>query len=207
MSLYKRNYNKSAFTLVELAVATFIASLIGLVVILVYRGNLFAYKWGKKKMEFHQKIQLTMKQLFTDIKKINPIVTIDSHYNLWFEGEKLGDLNTNLVKIVDKNGDLNDGGEEVSYIISNILNNNDSIFVRIFLDGDNLIREVKDSNGKVKQNIVATLVKSFHVKNNPDDIHEIVFEMTIHDDNDPNVKEDINFGIRLDTNLVCVKFM
>ena len=109
---------KKAFTMIEMTVSVLIISVIVLTLIMVFRSNVVAWKWGQKHMGFNQKIQLVMKQIFTDIKNINPIVKQDKNGNIWFQGEKMGDLYPNIVSIFNKDGDKGNGGEELAFYLS-----------------------------------------------------------------------------------------
>ncbi len=198
---------RSGFTLVELAVSTVIAALIGLVIVLVYRANLGTWRWGQKHMEFTQKVQLAMKQVFTDIKRVNPLVSQDARGNLWFQGEKIGDLFPNLVRIYDTDKNPDNGGEEIVFYHAIFTRPDQKIHVRLFLENGALLRETTDPNGTKRRVVVSDRVENLHFLANPLDIYEVVVQMTIIDDNDPRIREDLNFGVHLDTDLICVKFI
>ncbi|MBF0499982.1 MAG: prepilin-type N-terminal cleavage/methylation domain-containing protein [Candidatus Riflebacteria bacterium] len=210
-------YMRNGFTLIEVIISTLIISLISLVLVMVYRGNLSAMKWGQKHIEFNQKIQLAMKQIFTDIKRINPIVVTDAQENLWFKGEKIGDLFPNMVEIIDLDKNLQNGGEQIRFTHTSYLKPGERTFIRLFLEGEgpdagkedvtsgSLMREVTDANGTKKRSVISNKVSNLHFMANTEDIREVLVRMTITDDRNPGMKEDLAFAVSLDTDLVCVK--
>jgi len=198
---------KSGFTLIELAVSTVIAALIGLIIVVVYRGNLTTWRWGQKHMEFNQKVQLAMKQVFTDIKKVNPIVIQDKKDNLWFQGEKIGDLFPNLVKIYDKDKNIENGGEEITFYHAIFTRPAEKTNIRIFLENGALLREATDPNGTKMRIVISDKVEELHFLVNTQDIYEVGVQMRIIDEDDPKIKEDLAFAVHLDTDLICVKLI
>lgn len=205
---------RRGFTLVELTLTSLIISLIALVLVVVFRGNLTAWKWGQKHMEFNQKIQLAMKQIFTDIKKINPVVIIDERKNLMFQGEKIGEFLPNLVEIVDLDLEPNNGGEEIRYVHTSYNRPGERVNVRLFLEKESkdgkegaLVREVTDVNGSRKRTVISNRVADLHFLPNPVDIREVRVGMMITDDRNPELRVNLSFAVSLDTDLVCVKFL
>ncbi len=198
---------RKGFTLIELSISAIIVALMAFVIIFVYRSNLISWKWGTKHIDFNQKIQLTSKQIFSDIKKINPIVFKDSADNFWFQGERIGDLFPNLVQIIDRDKNPDNGGEELVFYHTSFLGLEEENFIRIFLEKDELVRESTDRNGVKKRKVVAEKISNLHFLANPRDIFEVVTKMTIEDDQTSGLKEELNFAVHLDTDLVCVKFI
>ncbi|MBF0547355.1 MAG: prepilin-type N-terminal cleavage/methylation domain-containing protein [Candidatus Riflebacteria bacterium] len=202
------------FTLVELMITTVIISLISLVLIVISRSNLATWKWGQQHMEFNQKIQLAMKQVFTDIKNVNPLLEMDEKENLLFKGEKGGEFFPNLIEIGDTDGDLTNGGEVLTLTHSTFTNVGDYSKIRLFLEpGDTsdkykgaLMREIEDRNGKKGKMVIYDRVSDLHFQINEQDIKEIRVSMVITDDTNPLLKENLSFAVSLDTDLVCVKF-
>lgn len=195
------------FTLVELLISTLIVVLISTVLILVYRGNLASWKWGQKHMDFNMSVQLAMKQVFTDIKRINPEVDQDSAGQLWFKGEKIGDLVPNLVVILDTDQKTENGGEEITFVQMLYSQPGKKTTIRLFLENGALMREVADEKGQRKKTVIANRVSNLHFTKPDDGISEVGVGMTITDDRNPDLKEDILFSVHLDTDLVCVKFV
>jgi prepilin-type N-terminal cleavage/methylation domain-containing protein len=198
---------RRGFTLIELSITSVIALLIGLVLITVYRSNLTTWRWGQKHMEFNQKIQLAMKQVFTDIKRINPLVATDDAGNIWFKGEKGGDLVPNLVTLISTDQDLSNGGEEITFVHTSFSRPDARIHVRIFTENGALLREVTDHNGTRTRVVIADRVKDLHFIPNPEDIYEVRVQMTVSDDRNPELIENLQFAVRIDTDLVCVKLV
>lgn len=195
---------RKAFTLVELMIVAVIFSMIGLTLVYIFRSNLISWKWGQKHMEFNQKIQLAMKQVFSDIKKINPMVMQDETNNLWFQGEKIGDLFPNLVEILDTDQDPMNGGEEIVFFQTSFKTPGEKTQIRLYLEEGALMRESTDLNGKKIKVVISDRVTNLHFQKNPTDIYEVRVSMTIADDRNPEMKENLGFTVHLDTNLVCI---
>ncbi|HEY9069862.1 MAG TPA: type II secretion system protein [Candidatus Ozemobacteraceae bacterium] len=202
---YKFIRSRRAFTLVELSISAVIVVLIGLVLIAVFRSNLATWKWGQERMEFNQKLQLAMKQVFTDIKRINPVVQTDSLGNLWFQGERIGDLFPNVIEVVETDKEPANGGEELVFYHTSYTRPGEKVQVRLFLEKDALMRETTDQNGSRSRVVISDRVSDLHFRRNPADINEIAVTMRIADDMNPKLVEELAFAVHLDTDLVCVK--
>ncbi len=190
------------FTLVELSVSALVIALIALTLIMVFRSNLATFAWGQKHMEFNQRIQLVMKQIFTDFKQINPILRQDEDGHLYLQGEKIGDLFPNLVTIYDKDKNPDNGGEEVVFFLTSI---NDLVRrdrVRYFLEKGELFRETQDYNGNSKRKAIAENVADLQFVGDSGDIRQIHVKFNISGE---NRVENVDFAVRLETDLVCVK--
>ncbi len=200
----RSKFRADGFTLIELSIVAVIFSMIGLTMVYIFRSNLITWRWGHKHMEFNQKIQLAMKQVFSDIKRINPIVVKDEVENLWFKGEKIGDLMPNLVEIIDTDQNPQNGGEEIVFYHTSYKNPSEKVQVRIFIEEGALLREATDMNGTKKRMIISNKVAELHFERNTEDIYEVRTSMIITDDRNPDMKENLSFAVHLDTNLVCV---
>lgn len=197
--------SKKGFTLIELSVSALIVALIALVLITVFRSNLSTWKWGQKHMEFNQQVQLVMKQIFTDLKLVNPIVKVDSGGHLIFQGEKINDLFPNLVTIYDNDKDPSNGGEEIVFFQTSFSDLNQKDRVHYFLDKEKLVRETEDYNGNKKKRVVAEKAKDLYFKPDSGDIRQVMIKVTLIDEKNPNMSETLDFAVRLETDLVCVK--
>lgn len=193
------------FTLIELSVSSLIIALIALTLIMVFRGNLATFAWGQRHMEFNQRIQLVMKQIFTDFKQINPILKQDEDGNLYLQGEKIGDLFPNLVTIFDKDKNPDNGGEEVTFFLTSIDDLSRRDRVRYFLEKGALVREVQDYNGIIKSKTIAELASGLQFSGDAGDIRQIHIKVVLADPKKPGWTENIDFAVRLETDLVCVK--
>ncbi len=205
--MIKPTKTKSGFTLVELSVSALIIAMIALVLIMVFRSNINAWKWGQKHMEFNQQIQLIMKQVFTDLKRINPVVLEDADGDIWFQGEKIGDMFPNLITLVNTDNDALNGGEELNFFHAGLKSEGRKETIHYFLDGSKLVREITDYDGNKKQKYLAEKASELKFNLNPDDIREIVVKVDIQDPKNPKMIEKLNFAVRLDTDLVCVKMV
>ena len=197
--------SKKGFTLIELSVSTLIVAMISLVLIMVFRSNLNSWRWGQQHMEFNQKIQLIMKQIFTDLKNVNPILQKDSDGHLYFKGEKINDLFPNLVTIYDKDKNPDNGGEEILFYQTSFLDLNRRDQVRYFIDKEKLVREIKDYNGNIKKKILAKKASDLSFSADPQDIRQVLVKATIFDDDNPEIKDTLDFAVRLESDLLCVK--
>jgi prepilin-type N-terminal cleavage/methylation domain-containing protein len=201
----KMRHNKKGFTLIELSISVLIIALIILVLIMVFRSNLATFKWGQQHMEFNQKIQLVMKQIFTDFKQINPILSQDEDGHIFLQGEKIGDLFPNLVTIFDKDKNPENGGEEVAFFLTSFTSINQRDHVKYFIDKDELIRQKTDHDGNVKRSVIAEKASELFFAEDPGDIRQIKIKVTLADPKKPERSEKIDFAVRLETDLVCVK--
>lgn len=201
----KKPQTNKGFTLVELSVSVLVVSLIILVLIVVFRSNLATFKWGQQHMEFNQKIQLVMKQMFTDFKQINPILRQDEDGHIFLQGEKIGDLFPNLVTIYDKDKDPDNGGEEVSFFLTTFSDMNQRDHIRYFIDKSELIRQKTDHDGNVKRFVIAEKASELHFFGDSGDIRQIKIKLTLTDPKKPDHAEKLDFAVRLETDLVCVK--
>ena len=202
--MLKRAFNKG-FTLVELSISSLVIALVVLVLIMVFRSNLATFAWGQKHMEFNQKIQLVMKQIFTDLKQINPILKQDEDGHIYLQGEKIGDLFPNLVTIYDKDKDSANGGEEVVFFLTSISDINRRDRIRYFLEKGELIREVQDYNGTTRRKAIAEQAAGLQFAPDTGDIRQILVSLTMTDPKSPGRVETLDFAVRLETDLVCVK--
>lgn len=198
-------HNKKGFTLIEMSISVLIIALIILVLIMVFRSNLATFKWGQQHMEFNQKIQLVMKQIFTDFKQINPILSQDEDGHIFLQGEKIGDLFPNLVTIFDKDKNPENGGEEVAFFLTSFTSINQRDHVKYFIDKDELIRQKTDHDGNVKRSVIAEKASELFFAEDPGDIRQIKIKVTLADPKNPERSEKIDFAVRLETDLVCVK--
>jgi prepilin-type N-terminal cleavage/methylation domain-containing protein len=197
--------SKKGFTLIELSVSTLIVAMIALVLIMVFRSNLNTWRWGQQHMEFNQKIQLIMKQIFTDLKNVNPILQKDGDGHLYFKGEKINDLFPNLVTIYDKDKNSENGGEEIAFYQTSFTDLNRRDQVRYYLDKEKLVREITDYNGNKKKKILAKKAANLYFSADPRDIRQVLVTATIYDDKNPEIKDTLDFAVRLESDLLCVK--
>lgn len=203
----RKLFTKKGFTLIELSISSLIIGLIILVLILVFRSNLATFKWGQQHMEFNQKIQLVMKQIFTDFKRINPILGQDEQGHIYLQGEKIGDLFPNLVTIFDKDKQPENGGEEVAFFLTSFANTEQRDHIRYFIDKNKneLIRQKTDYNGNVKRSVIAEKASDLYFAEDPGDIRQIKINLVMTDPKNTGRTEKIDFAVRLETDLVCVK--
>lgn len=205
--MIKKKSKKNGFTLLELSVSTFIIALISLVLITLFRSNLTTWKWGQQHMEFNQRVQIVMKQFFTDLKQVNPVVKVDKKGNLMFQGEKINDLFPNLVTIYDMDKKPENGGEEIVFFHTSFSDLTKKDRIHYFLDKDKLIREIEDYNGSKKKKVVAENAANLHFAIDSGDIRQVFIQVTVIDEKKPDIKEELDFAVRLETDLVCVKMV
>lgn len=201
----KRHLHKKGFTLIELSISSLIVALISLVLIIVFRSNLNTWKWGQKQMEFNQQVQLVMKQIFSDLKLVNPLLKLDSDGHLMFQGEKINDLFPNLVTIYDKDKKPENGGEEIALFQTSFTNLDRKDRLHYYLENGKLIREIQDYNGNIKKKVVAEKAKDLFFKADPGDIRQVLVKLTLIDPQNEKMQETLDFAVRLETDLVCVK--
>ncbi len=204
----EKNMKRKGFTLVELSISSFIIAMIALVLIMVFRSNLNTWQWGQKHMEFNQQVQLVMKQIFTDLKLVNPIIKMDESGNMLFQGEKINDLFPNLVTIYDKDKKPENGGEEIVFFQTSFSDLNRRDRVNYYLnDKGQFIRETEDYNGNQRKKVVAEKAQDLYFSDDPGDIRQVHIKVTLIDEKNAAMKETLDFAVRLDTDLVCVKMV
>lgn len=196
---------RKGFTLVEMSISTLVIAMIFLVLIMVFRSNLATFKWGQQHMEFNQKIQMVMKQIFTDLKQINPILKQDEDGHLLLQGEKIGDLFPNLVTIYDKDKNPDNGGEELVFFLTSFTDINRRDRVRYFIDKEELVREIQDYNGNAKRSVIAEKATDLQFFADSGDIRQIHVKVKLIDPKVLTRSEEISFAVRLETDLVCIK--
>jgi prepilin-type N-terminal cleavage/methylation domain-containing protein len=201
----KKYLHKKGFTLIELSISALIIALISLVLIMVFRSNLNTWKWGQKHMEFNQQVQLVMKQIFTDLKLVNPVVKLDADGHLMFQGEKINDLFPNLVTIYDKDKNPANGGEEIVFFQTSFSDLERKDRIRYYLEKGELMREIQDYDGNPKKKVVAEKAKDLSFKADPGDIRQVLIKVTLIDPKNEKMQETLDFAVRLETDLVCVK--
>ncbi len=198
---------KTGFTLVELSISSLIVALIAIVLIMVFRSNLTAWQWGQKHMEFNQQVQLVMKQIFTDLKMVNPVLKMDAAGHLLFQGEKINDLFPNLVTIYDKDKNPDNGGEELVFFLTSLQDLDRKDRIRYYIDKDKkqLIREKKDYDGNPSHKVIAPHASDLFFSADPGDIRQVMVKLKIFDEKNPEISKNLDFAVRLETDLVCVK--
>ncbi len=201
----KRHLHKKGFTLIELSISALIVALISLVLIMVFRSNLNTWKWGQKHMEFNQQVQLVMKQIFSDLKLVNPVLKLDGDGHLMFQGEKINDLFPNLVTIYDKDKKPENGGEEIVFFQTSFSNLERKDRIHYYLEKGKLMREIQDYDGNPKKKVVAEKAKDLFFKADPGDIRQVLIKVTLIDPKNEKMQETLDFAVRLETDLVCVK--
>lgn len=199
--------NNNGFTLVEILISSVVISLVVIVLIMVFRSNLHTFQWGQKHMGFNQHVQLVMRQIFTDLKNINPILTQDIQGHLLIAGERSGDLRANMVTILNHHPESENKNDELSFVLTTFSDINRRDHVRYYVDPETtaLIREVTDNRGNVAKREISPLVRDFSLKNDPFDRRQIRVGLTIINEDDETMKDQINFAVRLQTDLVGVR--
>lgn len=197
---------KHGFTLIEILVSALIAALLSTVLVVVLRSNLLTMSWGQKHMDFNYKIQFLMKQFYTDIKKINTHVVVGKYGAILLSGEGEGEFFPNIVSI-EKDVENGLSGTELSFVQSSLRNLDNSQAIRYYPDKKNkqVLREVKSSNGKVRNEVVARNVTDLRFSKNENDPRSVRLTCRIFDDKRPDVFEDVDFTVRVEGDMIYVK--
>jgi hypothetical protein len=146
-----------------------------------------------------------MKQIFTDLKLVNPVVKLDADGHLMFQGEKINDLFPNLVTIYDKDKNPANGGEEIVFFQTSFSDLERKDRIRYYLEKGELMREIQDYDGNPKKKVVAEKAKDLSFKADPGDIRQVLIKVTLIDPKNEKMQETLDFAVRLETDLVCVK--
>lgn len=193
---------KSGFTLVEISVSALIVSIIATILIVVLRGNLNTLKFGQKHMDFNQKVLLTIRRIFYDLKHINPILAKSEKYGYTLKGENIGEPKPRKV-FIRKSKDLKEKQDELEFVIDSNLDVEDVYNIKYYVKDKKLLREVRDVSAKTTTDTVMDNVSSFWVSKDEKDIKQIYIKFVASDDK-KNLKRDIDFAVRLESDFVYV---
>lgn len=199
-----RYSKKSGFTLVELSISALIVSLIATVLIYVFRSNLQTLKWGQKHMSFNQHIQLVIKQIFTDLKDVNPVITMDAGGHIWIQGEKNGEIRRNHVDIYRASSE--EQNDTISILLTDFHERNRRDLITYYIDVlGQLIRSFQDYDGNSENQVIAKRASKLKIGSDPYDNRQITLSLVITNDDDLSMSEKIDFAVRLQTDLVGVR--
>jgi type II secretory pathway component PulJ len=193
---------KSGFSLVELAVSVLIIACISTVLIIVLRSNLTTMKFGQKHMDFNQKVLLAIRRIFYDIKRINPVLVVNTHYGYAIKNEQSGEPKPRKIFIRKSQApDVNK--DELEFVIDSNLDITDIYNIMYYLKNNKLQRDVRNNAGQTTTETVLENVTAFAVDNDPTDIKQIFVKLSV---NDPvnKMKRDVDFAVRLETDFVYV---
>ncbi len=193
---------RSGFSLVELAVSVLIIACISTVLIIVLRSNLTTMKFGQKHMDFNQKVLLAIRRIFYDIKRINPVLVVNTHYGYAIKNEQSGEPKPRKIFIRKSQApDVNK--DELEFVIDSNLDITDIYNIMYYLKNNKLQRDVRNNAGQTTTETVLENVTAFAVDNDPTDIKQIFVKLSV---NDPvnKMKRDVDFAVRLETDFVYV---
>ena len=193
---------RSGFSLVELAVSVLIIACISTVLIIVLRSNLTSMKFGQKHMDFNQKVLLAIRRIFYDIKRINPVLVVNTHYGYAIKNEQSGEPKPRKIFIRKSQApDVNK--DELEFVIDSNLDITDIYNIMYYLKNNKLQRDVRNNAGQTTTETVLENVTAFAVDNDPTDIKQIFVKLSV---NDPvnKMKRDVDFAVRLETDFVYV---
>ena len=193
---------KSGFSLVELAVSVLIIACISTVLIIVLRSNLTSMKFGQKHMDFNQKVLLAIRRVFYDIKRINPVLEVNSHYGYAIKNERSGEPKPRKI-FIRKSQAPNLDKDELEFVIDSNYDITDIYNIMYYLKDNKLQRDVRNNAGQTTTETVLENVASFSVDNDPIDIKQIYVKLSVNDHVN-KLKRDVDFAVRLETDFVYV---
>jgi hypothetical protein len=200
-SFYAQHSPRAAFTIAEMVVVTFVASLLILVLFTVSRSNLDTIAWGQKHMDFNYKIQYLMKQFYTDVKRVNPAVSFGKYGDLFISGERTGEIFPQMV-IIERKKDAS--GEKI-YLPQSTIYGGGEVH-EITYDYDKKARVLQRLDSKTRKcEIIAHNLHDLSFEKSNDDPRSIKLTCRIEDDKRAGVFEDIDFTVRLETELITIK--
>ncbi len=201
-SLNKRVF-KSGFTLPEILVVALIASLLSLVLFTVFRSNLTTMAWGQKHMDFNYKIQYMMKQFYTDVKTVNPAISFGKYGDLYISGERTGEFFPQHVIIERK---PSEGTEKIFLPISSIYSDGNAYTISYeYSKKHSTLHRKITGPGRNTQRILAYNVKDLVFSKSEEDPMSVKLVCRIGDDKREEVFEDIDFTVRLESELVAIR--
>lgn len=198
--MIRQKIRKSGFTLVELSISVLIISSIIMVLLMILRSNLNTFKWGQAHVSFEQKKLLAARQIFYDIKSINPILSSD-RMGVKLKGESMEEFGVNLVTIDKKNENFN----TLRFIQASFEDLEKRDVVYYFVKENNLYREITDKNGKGSGKVILENVVSLVFDEDSNDHKQIHVKFMVGDPKNNLKPEPVDFVIRLETDLVHVK--
>jgi prepilin-type N-terminal cleavage/methylation domain-containing protein len=193
---------KSGFTLVELTISTLIITIIATILVIVLRSNLNTFKFGQKHMDFNQRVLLAMRRIFYDLKRINPVLVKSVKYGYSLKGENIGEPKPRKI-FIRKSKEPNLGKDELEFVIDSNNNIEELYNIKYYLKGKSLKREVRNMDSKTKVETILDNVTSFYVDNNERDIKQVYVKFVANDIKE-NLKRDVDFAVRLETDFVYV---
>ena len=191
---------KSGFTLIEISVSALIISIIATVLIIVLRGNLNTLKFGQKHMDFNQKVLLTIRRIFYDLKHINPILSKSEQYGYTLKGENIGEPKPRKV-FIRKFKNRKEKQDELEFVIDSNLDVEDIYNIKYYVTNRILFREVRDLSAKTTSSKVLENVSSFVVSKDEKDIKQIYIKFVA---TEKGLERDVDFAVRLESDFVYV---
>ena len=167
---------------------------------MILRSNLNTFKWGQAHVSFEQKKLLAARQIFYDIKSINPILSSD-RMGVKLKGESMEEFGVNLVTIDKKNENFN----TLRFIQASFEDLEKRDVVYYFVKENNLYREITDKNGKGSGKVILENVVSLVFDEDSNDHKQIHVKFMVGDPKNNLKPEPVDFVIRLETDLVHVK--
>jgi hypothetical protein len=192
---------RAAFTAAEILVVTFVASLLIMVLFSVSRSNLNTMSWGQKHMDFNYKIQYMMKQFYTDVKRVNPAISFGKYGDLYLSGERTGEVFPQIVKIERK---ADNSGEKIHLPLTTIYDDTKMRMITYDYDKKTKVLIRKDTDTKQAE-VLAYNVHDLTFSKSDDDPKSIKLTCRIEDDKRAGVFEDIDFTVRLESELVSIQ--
>lgn len=200
---------KSGFTLVELSVSVLIISCILMILIYMLRSNLSSFNWGQKHMSFNHKKLMAARQIFYDLKSINPSLHLNKFDEVVIRGEEIEEFNPTIVTITKKDKDHADSdGDQIDFFhaVYGQADTKEQITYVLKTKEKRLARIVTDRSGRGTVKYILDNVSAFELNTDEIDRKQLYVSFSVSDpENGVKEAETVTFAVRLETDMVYVK--
>jgi len=110
-----KNISRRGFTLTELMIAFAIAVMVLGSVLYFFMQRMQTWNRGEKTMILQAEISKVMGAVYTDLKRVNPVIYYDQNFDLWVSGEKYKEAKPNEIELIDEDDKVLDGYERMKF--------------------------------------------------------------------------------------------